>query len=219
MFRSLPIARLHTLPRTLGGKPAHHNSRTFRVFLLKIQEKVLIARYQKINSFKVKNEKKKKNVCHNDQIPNSLQEQRNKGIYQLYQFGITSSFHVFTMLEICFSNFCRSFNFFFSFSLSLTSLRLAKAIISSYCWRCFNSSSADLGGRWAGRFSKIRAVVEEPTVSFLSLRSKLGLTLGDGVKDEDVEDVEGEESFSTFTATFPKIFHVFVGLLFRFRNL
>jgi len=30
MFNSLPIAKLQTLPLTLGGMPCHHNSRTLR---------------------------------------------------------------------------------------------------------------------------------------------------------------------------------------------
>ena len=39
MRRSLPIALFHTFPLTPGGKPCHHNSRTFRALCLAGRER------------------------------------------------------------------------------------------------------------------------------------------------------------------------------------
>lgn len=42
MFNSLPIAKLQTLPLTLGGMPCHHNSRTLREQHLFKRKRVLL---------------------------------------------------------------------------------------------------------------------------------------------------------------------------------
>ena len=47
MFNSLPIAKLQTLPLTLGGMPCHHNSRTLR-------EQHIVSQLGKISLFQVK---------------------------------------------------------------------------------------------------------------------------------------------------------------------
>lgn len=42
MFNSLPIAKLQTLPLTLGGMPCHHSSRTLREqHLFKVKQIIL----------------------------------------------------------------------------------------------------------------------------------------------------------------------------------
>ena len=37
IFSSFPTARLQTFPRTLGGNPCHHNSRTLLVLRLELK--------------------------------------------------------------------------------------------------------------------------------------------------------------------------------------
>lgn len=51
MFNSFPTARLQTFPRTLGGNPCHHSSRTLRVARL-------------IHGSREKKKKKRRHILH-----------------------------------------------------------------------------------------------------------------------------------------------------------